>query len=59
VCAGVTLVNWTDGQLKALTVSVRLPAAPKEVRSVSGQKAFPSKYADGAVTFALNLEECR
>ena len=53
----VTLVNWTNGPLKALTVKVRLAAAPKEVRTVSGQKAIPSKYADGAVTFTLDLEE--
>ena len=24
---------------------------------MSGQKAIPSKYADGAVTFTLDLEE--
>jgi hypothetical protein len=53
----VTLVNWTNAPLKDLSVSVRLPAAPSAVRSVSGQKELKGEYKDGAVTFRLDLAE--
>ena len=53
----VTLVNWTNAPLKGLPVSVRLSAAPGSARSVSGQKEVPVKYADGVVTFNVDLEE--
>jgi hypothetical protein len=55
--ARVTLVNWTNGSLRALPVSVRRPAAPKGARSVVGQKALPVKYADGKATFSVDLNE--
>ena len=53
----VTLVNWTNAPIKGLPVTLRLPAAPSEVRSVSGQKALASKYDEGAVTFTVDLDE--
>jgi len=53
----LTLVNWTNGPAKDLKVSVRLPAAPKSVRSVAGQKEIKSTYADGVVTFTLDVPD--
>jgi hypothetical protein len=53
----VTLVNWTNGPIAKLPVSVRLSAAPKSARSVTGQTALPVKYADGRATFTVDLKE--
>lgn len=53
----VTLVNWTNGPAKGLKVSVRLPAAPKAARSVTGQKAVPVTYDGGSAMFTLDLAE--
>ncbi len=53
----LTLVNWTNGPVKDLAVSVRLATAPKGVRSVVGQKAVPFAYKDGVATFKVGLEE--
>jgi hypothetical protein len=53
----VTLVNWANAPVKGVPVSVRLPAAPKGARSVSGQKTLPVNYADGRATFRVDLEE--
>jgi hypothetical protein len=53
----VTLVNWTNGAVKDLSVRVRLPAAPRSVRSVVGQKAVPFAHKDGVVTFKVSLDE--
>jgi hypothetical protein len=53
----VTLVNWTNAPLKDVSIQVRLAAAPKEVRSVSGQKTISSSFADGMLTFRIDLAE--
>ncbi|MGE3804680.1 MAG: beta-galactosidase trimerization domain-containing protein, partial [Gemmataceae bacterium] len=53
----LTLVNWTDQPIKGLEVSVKLPAAPKSVRSVALQKELGAKYAEGKLSFKLDLEE--
>jgi hypothetical protein len=53
----LTLVNWTNGPVKGLKVTVKLAAAPKEVRSVAGQKALPMQFGQGAVTFTTDLED--
>jgi hypothetical protein len=53
----VTLVNWTNEPLKELDVTVRVPFAPKSVRSVAGQKDLPVKSADGAATFTTSLDD--
>lgn len=52
----LTLVNWSANPIKDLTVSVRLPAAPREVRTVQGNQACKATYADGAATFTTDLE---
>ena len=53
----VTLVNWTNAPLKELKVSVRVPAKPREVRSVAAQAALPADFKDGMVTFQTRLDE--
>lgn len=53
----LTLVNWSNEPLKDLKVTVRLPAKPREARTVSGQKTLPVEYKDGAASFALPLAE--
>lgn len=54
----VTLVNWTNGPVKDLKVTVRLPKPPKEARSVSGRKLLPSTFSGGGVlAFTIDLEE--
>lgn len=53
----LTLVNWTNESLKGLEVQVRLAAAPKDVRSVTGQKTVPSRYSGSVLTFTIDLDE--
>ncbi len=53
----LTLVNWTNGRLKGLPVSVRLPARPADVRSVAGQKTLPARYEGGVLSFTVDLDE--
>jgi hypothetical protein len=53
----LTLVNWTDAPLEALGVEVRVPAAPKSVRSVEQQKDIDWSYESGIVTFTTRLTE--
>ena len=53
----VTLVNWTNGPVKGLTVNVRLKDKPAKVRSVRGQKEIVAKYADGVATLKVDVEE--
>jgi hypothetical protein len=53
----VTLVNWTNGPCKGLEVSVKLPANPKDLRSVTKQTTLPSTYKDGRLTFHIDLAE--
>jgi hypothetical protein len=52
----LTLVNWDNKTLPGLTVSIKMPAAPKFIRSVQQQKNLPFKYANGTLTFTTNLE---
>jgi len=53
----LTLVNWDNKQLPGLTVSIKMPAAPKFIRSVQGQKNLPgAKYENGTLTFTTDLE---
>ncbi|MBA3684399.1 MAG: beta-galactosidase trimerization domain-containing protein [Planctomycetes bacterium] len=53
----LTLVNWSDQPRKDLKVSVRLAAAPKSARSVSGQREIAVTYADGIASFSIDLTE--
>jgi hypothetical protein len=52
----VTLVNWANEPVAGLEVEVRLPAAPKSARTVSGQKALDVTYANGIAKFKLDLK---
>jgi hypothetical protein len=52
----LTLVNWTnESTLGEMQVSVKLPAAPSEVYSVTQQKKIEATFADGRVTFTTKL----
>ena len=53
----LTLVNWTNAPIQGLKVAVRLPATPKSVRSVTGQKPVPVSYASGVASLTLDLAE--
>ena len=53
----VTLVNWTNEPVKNAEVKVRLSAKPSAVRSVQRQAGLASKWSDGQVTFAIDLDE--
>ncbi|VTS00732.1 beta-galactosidase trimerization domain-containing protein [Tuwongella immobilis] len=53
----LTLVNWNNAPLKEITVTVRMPASPKEVRSIAGQRVIPHQFADGKVTFTIPLAD--
>jgi hypothetical protein len=53
----LTLVNWTNGPVRGLKVTVKLPAAPKAVRTVAGQKSLPMEFGQGAVTFTTDLDD--
>ena len=52
----VTLINWTNAPIKNLTVTVKMPAAPKSARSIQRQKDLPVKFENGA-TFSIDLDE--
>lgn len=53
----LTLVNWDNAPLTGLTISIKMPAAPKFIRTVQGQKNIPDfKYENGTLTFTTNLE---
>ena len=52
----VTLANWTDKPVTNLQVAVRLPAKPKEARSVQAGKAVPVEFKDGLLTVTTDLE---
>lgn len=53
----VTLVNWSNEPVEGLEVAVRLPAAPKSARTVTGQKALEVKYEQGVAKFKVNLKD--
>ena len=53
----VTLVNWTNGPVKDLEVKLKMPAAPKSAKSVEGQKAVETKFANGELTFTIDLND--
>ena len=42
--------------IKNLTVTVKMPAAPKSARSIQRQKDLPVKFENGA-TFSIDLDE--
>jgi len=53
----LTLVNWDNRPLRGLTVRVRMPAAPRAVRSVQQQRELQGwRYEDGMLTFTTDLE---
>lgn len=52
----VTLANWTAEPVKNLTVKVRLPAKPKEAKSVQAGQAVPAEFKDGVLTLTTDLE---
>lgn len=53
----LTLVNWTNSPIKAGKFTVKLPKAPSEVRSVRLQQPIKTTYADGTLTFELDLPD--
>jgi len=54
----VTLVNWTNQPLvESLTVTVRLPSAPREIFSVARQKKLASQFEGGQLTFTVDLAD--
>jgi hypothetical protein len=54
----VTLINWTNSPaLNNLQVSVRLPAAPREVFSVTNQQSLDFHFANGKLSFTTDLAE--
>lgn len=52
----LTLANWTAEPVKSLKVQVRLPAKPKEAKSVQAGKAVPAEFKDGVLTLTTDLE---
>ena len=53
----MTLVNWDNMELPGLQVNVRLPAAPKMVRSVQQQQEIEGwEFNDGILSFTTDLE---
>jgi len=52
----VTLANWTAEPVRNLTVKVRLPAKPKEAKSVQAGQAVPAEFQDGVLTLTTDLE---
>ena len=54
----VTLINWTnEAELDDLQVTVKLPAAPREVFSVTSGKQLEFEFADGKLSFTTQLAE--
>ena len=43
--------------MKNLEVKLKVPAAPKSARSVEGQKAVKTKFANGELTFHIDLND--
>jgi len=52
----VTLANWTAEPVANLKVQVRLPAKPKEAKSVQAGKPLPAEFKDGVLTLTTDLE---
>jgi hypothetical protein len=52
----LTLTNGTAEPIANLEVQVRLPAEPKEVKSVQAGQAVPAEYKDGVLTLTTDLE---
>ena len=53
----VTLTNWDNDPLVDLAVSVKLPAAPRFIRSVQQQRELKGwNFRDGRVHFTTDLE---
>jgi hypothetical protein len=52
----LTLTNWTAKPVKNLKVEVRLPAEPKEARSVQAGRAVPADFTNGVLTLTTDLE---
>ena len=54
----VTLINWTnESTLEDVPVSVKLPAAPREVFSVTGQQKLDFEFSNGKLHFTTDLAE--
>ena len=54
----LTLVNWTnEPKLAGLQVTVKLLAAPREVRSVTNQTKLDFTFKNGKLTFQTDLPE--
>lgn len=53
----VSLINWNDAPVQAVTLKVRVPFKPRSARSVEGQKSLDVAYADGVATFTLDLNQ--
>lgn len=52
----LTLTNWTAEPVANLKVQVRLPAKPKEAKSVQGGKPVPAEFKDGILTLTTDVE---
>jgi hypothetical protein len=52
----LTLINWTNAPLKDLGVGVHLAQAPRQVRTVQGQRELRATYANGLLQFTTDLD---
>jgi hypothetical protein len=52
----LTLTNWTAEPVANLKVQVRLPAKPKEAKSVQAGKPLAAEFKDGVLTLTTDLE---
>ncbi len=52
----LTLINWTNAPLKNLGVGVHLTQAPRQVRTVQGQRALKTTYNNGLLQFTIDLD---
>lgn len=53
----LTIVNWTNKPIRNVKVEVRMPEAPRVIRSVQSGKNLKWKYADGRTTFSTSVND--
>ena len=54
----LTLINWTNrAELDGVRVSVKVPFAPREIKSVTNQTPLEFKFTNGRATFDTHLRE--
>lgn len=54
----LTLINWSNqDRLEPLQVTLRMPAKPREVFSVTSQRKLPFVFSDGRLRLTTTLDE--